>query len=178
MPTTPRFLLIGVDFYQPAGPSGSDFKGRNLSGCVRDVTDLDNYLQSTLQIPADQITKLTSSTPPDNALEPIEPPENHLAIRFLSITQDMGDGHLRRSQKSKEPELMTKLWLRQRAEQKGNVELQMRATNNLAQFPMMRFEQLGALEDVTEGIQLAEEAVATADDKFTAAQGLNNLSIL
>ncbi|OJJ72521.1 hypothetical protein ASPBRDRAFT_543120 [Aspergillus brasiliensis CBS 101740] len=73
--TTSRFLLIGVDFYQPAVHVDHDFKGGNLKGCVQDVTALDNYLQSTLHIPPHQIRKFTSSTPPEGATEPVEAPE-------------------------------------------------------------------------------------------------------
>jgi Caspase domain len=75
LPTlTSQFLLIGVDFYQPAAWPDHDFKGVNLEGCVKDVTALDEYLQNTLHIPSNQIKKLTSSKPSNGGTEPAETP--------------------------------------------------------------------------------------------------------
>ncbi|OJJ72522.1 hypothetical protein ASPBRDRAFT_84245, partial [Aspergillus brasiliensis CBS 101740] len=68
--------------------------------------------------------------------------------------------------------------LRQQAKEHGDTDLEMHATNNLSRFFALRFERLGALDDITEGIQLAKEAVNAAGDAYTAAQRLNNLSIL
>lgn len=47
-------LLIGIDYYKP------NRLYPNLKGCVRDINLVDDYLQRTLQIPAERIRKLTS----------------------------------------------------------------------------------------------------------------------
>jgi hypothetical protein len=50
-------LLIGIDHYQPARSYA------NLQGCVRDINLVADYLQKTLNLPADRLWKLTSPNP-------------------------------------------------------------------------------------------------------------------
>ena len=62
-------LLIGIDKYLPNELSdGSYF--RDLSGCVRDIQHVEQFLRAILQVPAENIIKLTAS---NNGTD--EPPE-------------------------------------------------------------------------------------------------------
>lgn len=63
-------LLIGVDCYVPHRlPDGSHYP--SLSGCVRDITQVEAYLTQTLRLPDEHIFKLTASH--IGAPEPPEP---------------------------------------------------------------------------------------------------------
>ncbi|MFK8185279.1 MAG: caspase domain-containing protein [Phormidesmis sp.] len=55
-------LLIGINHYQP-----NRFY-RDLKGCIHDVNLVDEYLQTSLQIPSDNIYRLTSPSPEENSL--------------------------------------------------------------------------------------------------------------
>lgn len=63
-------LLIGIDKYLDNElPDGSYY--RDLSGCVRDINHVEQFLLTTLRVPATNITKLTAS---DNGKKkPTEP---------------------------------------------------------------------------------------------------------
>jgi hypothetical protein len=53
-------LLIGVDFYFPNRlPDGGSYG--HLSGCVRDISYVEAFLKSRLDLPDDHITKLTAT---------------------------------------------------------------------------------------------------------------------
>src|SRR5262245_53595803 len=55
-----RALLIGIDCYLPNKlPDGSHY--RNLSGCVRDIQHVTDFLTENLQVPAANIIRLTAS---------------------------------------------------------------------------------------------------------------------
>lgn len=65
-------LLIGIDHYPPNQlPDGSSYQ--NLKGCVRDINQVEAFLQHKLKLPSDNILKLTASQ--DTFNNPIEPPE-------------------------------------------------------------------------------------------------------
>ncbi len=53
-------LLIGIDYYEPK-PDNYD----HLRGCVRDIDKVADYLEKSLKIPTEQITRLTSPLPAD-----------------------------------------------------------------------------------------------------------------
>ena len=67
-------LLIGIDCYMPNRlPDGSRYK--NLSGCVRDIENVEAFLKDTRKVPEAQILKLTASCDPQDETKPVEPPE-------------------------------------------------------------------------------------------------------
>ncbi|MEG5043498.1 caspase family protein [Microcoleus sp. B4-C1] len=82
-------LLIGIDYYKP------NRLYKNLKGCVRDINLVDDYLQRTLQIPAERIRKLTSPNREDSTLlevrggtEPdVLPTYENIVNAFKEITE-------------------------------------------------------------------------------------------
>lgn len=82
-------LLIGIDGYLPNTlPGGSSYK--NLNGCVRDINHVESFLRNTLQVPQEQILKLTASNL-DGSNQPQEPPEQlptyeNIVAKFKEIT--------------------------------------------------------------------------------------------
>ncbi len=65
-------LLIGIDQYLPNQLPGGYFYG-HLSGCVRDVTRVRDFLIGRMGVPADHIFSLTATN--IGAAQPQEPPE-------------------------------------------------------------------------------------------------------
>ncbi|KAI5918891.1 caspase domain-containing protein [Camillea tinctor] len=67
----PLVLLIGIDFYEPGAQilnsGGRPFEIKNLTGCVADVTEIEEYLVKVLKVPPECITKLISTTLPSQA---------------------------------------------------------------------------------------------------------------
>ncbi|MCU0540804.1 MAG: caspase family protein [Oscillatoriaceae cyanobacterium Prado104] len=87
----PKFyaLLIGIDHYLPNQlPNGTYYK--SLSGCVRDINRVADYLQNTLKVPSQQILRLTAPNPdaPKNSeiTDPLPTYENIVA-KFKEITE-------------------------------------------------------------------------------------------
>src|SRR2546425_292062 len=82
-------LLIGIDSYLPNKlPDGSYY--RNLSGCVRDISHVENFLLQKLGIPPANILKLTASNV--GAAEPPEAPASwptygNMVAAFQKITE-------------------------------------------------------------------------------------------
>ena len=81
-------LLIGVNHYQP-----NRFYG-DLKGCVRDINLVDSYLKKVLQIPPEDIRRLTTSAPEDGKLSRVrenqpdlEPTYKNIVRAFSNITQ-------------------------------------------------------------------------------------------
>jgi|SRR5690242_9728126 len=89
-------LLIGINQYLPNElPNGLYYK--SLLGCVQDVNLVETFLRRNLQLPAENIIKLTSSRPAAGT-EPPEPPaqwptyENIVnAFNRLTATAQPGD---------------------------------------------------------------------------------------
>jgi hypothetical protein len=66
-------LLIGIDKYLPNElPDGTYYK--DLSGCVRDINHVEQFLRATLSVPADNIIKLTA--PNNGGDDLVEPPDH------------------------------------------------------------------------------------------------------
>src|SRR5260370_36085371 len=88
-------LLIGIDCYVPNGlPDGSYY--RNLSGCVRDISHVENFLRNKLQVPPRHILKLTSTV--GGTAEPPEPRESwptyeNMVGAFRRLTETAKPGH-------------------------------------------------------------------------------------
>ena len=82
-------LLIGIDHYLPNQlPDGSSYQ--NLKGCVRDINQVEAFLQHKLKLPTENILKLTASQ--DTFNHPIEPPEQlptyeNIVAKFQQIAK-------------------------------------------------------------------------------------------
>ncbi len=80
-------LLIGIDYYRP------NRLYKNLQGCVRDISLVDSYLQTTLNIPVERIRKLTSPNPENTTLLEVtssqgqEPTYENIVKAFKQITE-------------------------------------------------------------------------------------------
>jgi hypothetical protein len=90
-------VLIGINCYlRPDAPSRRATYG-NLEGCVSDVNCMEDYLTTVHQLPADHITKLTSTPSsadkykPSEAAEQLPTYENIIAA-FEDITQAAQSG--------------------------------------------------------------------------------------
>jgi hypothetical protein len=82
-------LLIGIDRYLlNALPDGTSYA--SLGGCVRDITEVEAFLKRKLQLPDQQIIKLTASN--GGTTEPREPREQwptyeNMVAAFHQVTQ-------------------------------------------------------------------------------------------
>lgn len=65
-------LLIGINCYLPNKLSNGLYY-KSLGGCVQDVLRVEDFLRSRLDVPGEQIIKLTSSS--SETGKPLEPPE-------------------------------------------------------------------------------------------------------
>jgi hypothetical protein len=80
-------LLIGIDYYQP-----NPFY-RSLKGAVRDITLVEQFLKTTLKVPAEQIITLLSSPAEDldlmsvRSTQPPEPTYDNIVAAFHQITE-------------------------------------------------------------------------------------------
>jgi hypothetical protein len=81
-------LLIGIDYYRPNPYYTS------LQGAVRDIDKVADYLEKSLQIPSERITRLTSPLPDTNSLEDVRaarqemtPTYQNIVDAFKSITE-------------------------------------------------------------------------------------------
>lgn len=89
-------LLIGIDYYEP-NPYYS-----SLMGAVRDINLVDTYLKKTLNIPQEQITKLTSPIEEDSNLQAIRgtnektipPTYKNIVKAFDELTQQAKSGDI------------------------------------------------------------------------------------
>jgi hypothetical protein len=80
-------LLIGINYYLPnALPHGSY---QSLEGCVRDITEVETFLKSTLHLPDTQIVKLQSSRGKKGSRETREqwPTYENMVAAFHNITK-------------------------------------------------------------------------------------------
>jgi hypothetical protein len=93
-PSKLHALLIGIDCYLPNKlPDGSHY--RNLSGCVRDIQHVRDFLISRLQVSAENIQILTAS--PSDSQTPIEPRQSwptyeNIVNAFRQITEAAAPG--------------------------------------------------------------------------------------
>src|SRR5262245_27860687 len=81
-------LLIGINCYLPNKLSEGSYP--SLSGCVRDITHIEDFLKLRLNLPYEQIVKLTAST--GDGDKPTEPPEQwptyrNMVAAFTRITE-------------------------------------------------------------------------------------------
>jgi hypothetical protein len=88
-------LLIGIDYYQPNPHFNS------LRGAVRDIDKVAAYLDTSLKIPSDQITRLTSPLPDTNSNADVraarqeQPPTyQNIVNAFKGITEGANTGDL------------------------------------------------------------------------------------
>jgi Caspase domain len=88
-------LLIGIDHYQPNPHFNS------LRGAVRDIDKVAAYLDTSLKIPSEQITRLTSPLPDTNSLADARaarqerpPTYQNIVDAFKGITEGANTGDL------------------------------------------------------------------------------------
>ncbi len=88
-------LLIGIDYYAPNPYFNS------LSGAVRDIDKVADYLEKSLKIPSDKITRLTSPIPDLNSIadvrtarQEMSPTYQNIVNAFNSITEGANTGDL------------------------------------------------------------------------------------
>ncbi|WP_019499148.1 caspase family protein [Pseudanabaena sp. PCC 6802] len=81
-------LLIGINYYEP------NPYYKSLQGAVRDIDKVAHYLETSLQIPSKQITRLTSPLPNTNSLADVRaerkempPTYQNIVNAFNSITE-------------------------------------------------------------------------------------------
>ncbi|KAL7625301.1 hypothetical protein AAE478_004517 [Parahypoxylon ruwenzoriense] len=92
----PQVLLIGVDFYEPGteilNSRGQPFNIRNLTGCVADVTKIEDHFVKALEVPPECIVKLTSpvvsSQTPAGPTEPAERPSERPTGENIRLALD------------------------------------------------------------------------------------------
>lgn len=88
---TPKFyaLLIGIDHYLPNQLSDGTYY-KNLSGCVRDINRVADYLLNTLKVPSQQILRLTAPNPDAPTTSEIKDPlptYENIVAKFKEITE-------------------------------------------------------------------------------------------
>jgi len=88
-------LLIGIDYYLP------NPLFRSLQGAVRDIDKVADYLDKSLKISSDKITRLTSPVPDTNSLgdvraarQEMSPTYQNIVNAFNSITEGAKSGDL------------------------------------------------------------------------------------
>lgn len=83
----PKFyaLLIGINYYESVPTYPRLYK--NLGGCVRDIDLVDSYLRKTLEIPSEQIWKLTAPVEESNELAKIRADRGNILPTYANIVQ-------------------------------------------------------------------------------------------
>ena len=79
-------LLIGIDYYTPK-PDNYD----HLQGCVRDIDKMGDYLERSLGIPSEQITRLTSPLPDTNSTSDVRSKREEKPPTYENIVQAFKD---------------------------------------------------------------------------------------
>jgi hypothetical protein len=79
-------LLIGIDYYEPKPDNYN-----NLQGCVRDINKVADYLEKSLQIPTEQITRLTSPLPDTNSLADVRSARKEMLPTYQNIVMAFND---------------------------------------------------------------------------------------
>jgi Caspase domain len=72
-------LLIGIDYYLP------NPLFRSLQGAVRDIDKVADYLDKSLKISSDKITRLTSPIPDTNSLGDVRSARNEISPTYQNI---------------------------------------------------------------------------------------------
>jgi uncharacterized caspase-like protein len=72
-------LLIGIDYYQTNPYYNS------LQGAVRDIDKVADYLEKSLQIPSERITRLTSPLPDTNSLADVRAARQEMPPTYQNI---------------------------------------------------------------------------------------------
>ena len=72
-------LLIGIDYYQP------NPYYKSLQGAVRDIDKVADYLEKSLQIPPERITRLTSPLPDTNSLADVRSARKEMPPTYQNI---------------------------------------------------------------------------------------------
>ena len=90
-------LLIGINYYESVATYPKIYK--NLGGCVRDIDLVDSYLRENLEIPQDQIWKLTAPIQETNTLAAFRsargdvlPTYANIVKAFAEVTTAAGSG--------------------------------------------------------------------------------------
>ncbi len=78
-------LLIGIDYYESIQTSPQIYK--NLGGCVRDIDLVADYLKKTLQVPEEQIWKLTAPIQESKELGAIRAAEGNILPTYENIVK-------------------------------------------------------------------------------------------
>ena len=78
-------LLIGINYYESVATYPRLYK--NLGGCVRDIDLVDSYLRETLEIPSEQIWKLTASVEESNELAEIRAAQGNILPTYENIVK-------------------------------------------------------------------------------------------
>ena len=78
-------LLIGIDYYE------SNPYYNSLRGAVRDIDKVADYLEKSLQIQTQQITRLTSPLPDTNSLADVRSARRELPPTYQNIVQSFND---------------------------------------------------------------------------------------
>lgn len=74
-------LLIGIDYYQP------NPYYKSLQGAVRDIDKVADYLEKSLQIPPEKITRLTSPLPDTNSLADVRSARKEMPPTYQNIVK-------------------------------------------------------------------------------------------
>jgi hypothetical protein len=74
-------LLIGIDYYQP------NPYYKSLQGAVRDIDKVADYLEKSLQIPPEQIARLTSPLPDTNSLADVRSARQEMPPTYQNIVK-------------------------------------------------------------------------------------------
>lgn len=78
-------LLIGIDYYEP----NSHYK--SLQGAVGDIDSVGDYLEKSLKIPSDKITRLTSPLPDTNSLADVRSARQEESPTYVNIIDAFKD---------------------------------------------------------------------------------------
>ncbi|MGK7894701.1 MAG: caspase family protein [Xenococcus sp. (in: cyanobacteria)] len=78
-------LLIGINYYESVQTVSKLYK--NLGGCVRDIDLVDKYLREDLEIPSEQIWKLTAPVEETNELAAFRSAQGNRMPTYENIVQ-------------------------------------------------------------------------------------------
>ncbi|KAF8454698.1 caspase domain-containing protein [Kalaharituber pfeilii] len=97
------FLLIGIDFYMAGNQRYDDHRRplsfRSLGGCVQDVREMREYIETELKVDPSHIHQLTSTKASDGKQSPLEdisdlPTYKNIVRLFKKVTDNANAGDL------------------------------------------------------------------------------------